>query len=529
MSLLQLDSKTDRLGEFLLVSLAAILFVAFNGGIGIGLSNHAGLLPVVRRILDPSYLPGDFNIMLRLYHHRSFANLLAGLAFVFGEERGIIILHSIGALLFSYSLWRLCRAMHLSPAAFAIAALFLLSNLLWMGRGLEENTILGNMEIQPPLFAHAFLLLMAAFLIHSHYRAAAVAAGMTLFFHLQIGVIATLMAAPIFAMKLRSFGVKETLRLSVCCLIPASPAFLNLLFLLQRGILRPREQSVSLAEYIDFRHPHHFELMSAAHASWIGAHLLFLVFAWLGLRKWKREEARAAAVPAALAAMLTLLSLVHFTDYYLVQQDKIANIQMIRLSPVISVFGVLDLLLVVRFVTARLSIRFEKQWIPSLASVLLFAIGIGFAFQTSKREEPELRFGLQRYADRPANWVLICNWIRDNGPRDSTYLTPPGQDGFTALSNRSNIVEFKINPDGASFMAEWFDRLRDLSGGRLPHERGLKNRKPLNKAYADLNREQLISLGQKYGARYAVLPKDSKVEFEVLHQNEAYRLVILPE
>src|SRR5205085_3230565 len=37
----------------------AILIISFNGGIGVGTSNHAGLLPVVRRILNPDYLPGD--------------------------------------------------------------------------------------------------------------------------------------------------------------------------------------------------------------------------------------------------------------------------------------------------------------------------------------------------------------------------------------------------------------------------------------------------------------------------------------
>lgn len=526
--MVQQHSNADRLTAWLLIPTAAVLFVAFNGGIGIGLSNHAGLLPVVRRILDPGYLPGDFNIGLRLYHHRSFAYLLAGLASLFGEERGIILLHSIGALLFSYSLWRLCLAMRLSPVGFAIASLFLISNLLWMGRGLEENTFLGNTEIQPPLFAHAFVMLMTACLIESRFQWAAFAAGMALFFHLQIGVIATLMAAPVFAMNLKALGVKGTLRLAICYLVPAAPAFVNLLILMQRGILKPRGQSVSLAEYIDFRHPHHFELMSSEHALWIGAHVLFLAVAWLVLRKMRPEHVRAAAVPALLCGTLIVLSLVHFTDYYWLRQDKIANIQMIRLSPVISVFGVVAALLLVRLGAEHLAARFEKSWIPVVISMILLAIGIGYATQTAKREEPELRFGLQRYADRPTNWVRICNWIRDNGPRDAVYLTPPGQDGFTYLTNRSNIVEFKINPDGASSMAEWFERLRDLSGGRLPTERGLKNRRPLNKSYGELSREQLIALGKKYGARYAVLPKESKADFEVLHQNEAYRLVHIP-
>jgi hypothetical protein len=121
----------------------------------------------------------------------------------------------------------------------------------------------------------------------------------------------------------------------------------------------------------------------------------------------------------------------------------------------------------------------------------------------------------------------MCNWIRENGPRDSVYLTPPGQDGFTVLTDRSNIVEFKVNPDGAFYLAEWYERLRDLTGGRLANERGLRNRRPLNKAYAELNAEQLRTIAQKYNTRYAILPKDSYTDFEKLYENGAFRLVKL--
>jgi hypothetical protein len=37
----------------------------------------------------------------------------------------------------------------------------------------------------------------------------------------------------------------------------------------------------------------------------------------------------------------------------------------------------------------------------------------------------------------------------------------------------------------------------------------------------------LIEIGKRYGAGYAVLPKASQANFEVIHQNEGYRLVRL--
>ncbi|HWQ35556.1 MAG TPA: DUF6798 domain-containing protein [Blastocatellia bacterium] len=529
-----ISDRADSSSRPLFISLLTIiciigvtaLIIGFNGGISVGASNHVGLLPVVRRILDPNYLPGDFNISLRLYHHRVFAYLIAGLSKLMGEEHGIVFLHLTGATLLSASLWSLCRALRLPLIAFVAAGLFLATGFLWTGLGLEENTFVGNQEVQPPLFAHAFVLLSAACLLRERWRLAAFFAGMAVLFHLQIGVIATLMIAPFYAVRLKSFGIKETARLAISWLIPASAASLHLLEMMQRGLLKPSSAVYSLAYYIDFRHPHHFAVMSAAHAFWTGGHILVQAGVWYWLSRMKREQSRLAGRLFALSAMLAVLALIHFTDYYLIRNDRLANLQMIRLSPLVTVFGALCLLLMVNVLIER----GNRAWLVGAvnAGLMLLALGWGI-HSTATDPEREFYLGVRRYSEKGNSWVRMCNWIRDHGPRDSVYLTPPANEGFTALTNRSNVVEFKINPDGALHLAEWFERLKDLTGGHLPGERGLKNRGPLNNAYAALSAQQLIALGAKYHAGYAVLPKSSAVGFETLSENEGYRLVKLPE
>ncbi|MGH9845526.1 MAG: DUF6798 domain-containing protein [Blastocatellia bacterium] len=502
---------------------AAMLLAAFNGGISIGASNHAGLLPVVRRILDPNYLPGDFNIQLRLYHHRTFAYLLAGLSAVLGESRGVVVLHAAGALLMAASLWFLCRTLRLSILGFFAATLFLASGFLWTGYGLEENSFIGIVEVQPPLFAHSFVLLTLALIIRERWRWAAVCVGMAVFFHLQIGVIATLMVAPFYAAKLRSFGLREIIRLALCYLIPASFAVVHLFQMIGRGLLRPSSQLYSLPYYIDFRHPHHFELMSAAHGIWVAVHVVTSTAIWWWLRRSGHEAARSVGVLACACWMLIALAIVHFTDYYLVQHDRIANLQMIRLSPLITVLGSLSLILLVQIHAERSVMR----WIASTVAAGLLLISMGYGLFQATRPDAPFLFGIRHYSEKGNNWVKMCNWIRENGPRDSVYLTPPAEVGFTVLTDRSNVVEFKINPDGALQMAEWFERLRDLTGDNLPGERGLENRRPLNKAYGSLSAEQLVAVGRKYNARYAIVPKDSNVNFEVLHEVGRLRLINL--
>ncbi|MDX2034103.1 MAG: DUF6798 domain-containing protein [Blastocatellia bacterium] len=518
----------ERMLAFPSIVLSAILLTSAKGGISIGSSNHAGLLPVVRRILDPGYLPGDFNIQLRLYHHRVFAYLLAGLASLFGEARGIVLLHWTGALLLAASLWFLCRTLRLSLWSYLTLTLLLASAFLWVGWGLEENDFIGNPEVQPPLFAHAFVVFALALLIRSRHRLAAFCLGLAVLFHLQIGVTATLMVAPLYARRLREFGPREIARLALCYLAPAGFAIFHLVQMMQRGLLRPASRSWSLPFYIDFRHPHHFELMSAAHGLWVGGHFAAMLgIFFLMKRRGFHDAARAIGVFLTATATLALLSLIHFADYYLLRYDRFANLQVIRLSPLVTVLGAVSLLLLLDRLSRRLAERTGRRWVPAAAAAALLLVAAVAEIRAARRDEPAFHFGVVPYAARPTHWVRMCNWIRANGPTDAAYLTPPGETGFTSLAHRSNIVEFKINPDGAMHMSEWFERLQDLTGGRLPEDRGLKNRKPISKAYAKLTAEQLLAAGRKYNARYAVLSKENKVDFEVLFETGDLRLVRL--
>src|SRR5688572_28607695 len=148
MSQTEKSKEQSRLLTCILPSLS-ILFVAgllivFNGGIRVGFSNHTGLLPVVRQILDANYLPDHFGITLRLFHHRSFAYLVAGFAKLFGEDNALISLNAIGSTCLSFGLYALCRSLKLPLLAFVAFGFFVALTVGWTGWGLETNTFVGN-------------------------------------------------------------------------------------------------------------------------------------------------------------------------------------------------------------------------------------------------------------------------------------------------------------------------------------------------------------------------------------------------
>ncbi len=536
--------QAAALQRALAIVIVAVTCTTFNGGISIGASNHAGLLPVVRRILDPNYLPNDFNIGLRLYHHRTFAYLLAGLSSLFGEDFAVITLHGIGALLMATALWYLCATLRLSSLSYLALGAALATGFLWTGWGLEENDFIGNPEIQPPIFAHSFALFAAALLMQRRYQLAAFCAGCVVFFHLQIGVIVTLMMAPLFVGQVLNlpYRLRNFFKLAGCYLLPALPALFHLFGMLQRGLFKPAASAVTLADYIDFRHPHHFALISPTHALWVVAHLIILSSLWLWLRKRKDAMTHAVSVMTMMSLSLIALSLLHFADYYLMRQGKFANLQSIRVSPLITVFGTTALLIWLEHVvpaSAGMS-RWQITWLKRerfrlkpVLHALMIATAFFWGYRGTQHPDARFHFGVTRYRDvsdkRGARkqWIDVCNWIRAHGARDTVYLTPPAYDGFTSLTDRSNVVEFKINPDGALHLSEWYERLSDVTGNRLPRERGLDNREPLNKAYAALDAEQFIALANKYRAAFAIVPKNAKLPFTTLYENERFKLVKL--
>ena len=504
------------------LDLASIFAVAVgmiycNGGIGVGSSNHVGLLPVVRRILDPNYLPNDFNIALRFYHHRAFAYLVAGGSSLLGEDRALAVLGVLAMLAISAALFGLCRVLGLSRWGFLAVGAFAATRFLWTGKGLEANEFLGDPEVMPPHLVHALVLLVLTALIKEKYRLAMVLTGLAILLHLQIGATLALMTSPLYVVKLREFGWRETALLLALAVIPASPALWHVAEMLQRGLT---SSNISTAYYIDFRHPHHFELASTAAALWVVGHLIVIALAFVFFRQAGKAPARSIGKLLICCSTLVALCLIHFADYYLIKNDRLAQVQFLRLSPLITILGtVCFVLLVNRFLEAR------KIALP--VGVALIVAAVVWGWYSPRRTELPYHFGVKRFADEKSNWVDAALWVKANGPRDAVYLAPPGRNGFSVLSERSIVAEFKLNPDGSMFLAEWFERLRDLAGGELPTGRGFENRRPFDRAFAKLTNEQLLALSQKYGAGYAVLYRDSKAQFEIVYQNKDYRIVKL--
>ena len=322
-------SRLSGLLPALSVLFVASTLIAFNGGIAIGVSNHVGLIPVVRRILNPGYLPGDFNIELRLFHHRVFAYILALLSSVAGEDRAIIILHILSFVALAAALYFLCRSLGLPLHYYIFLGLLIAFNAAWTGLGLEENNFAGNREIQPTTMAHALVIAGTGALIKQRWKLAALFAGLATLLHLQIGLIFVILISPLYAAHLRKFSVREIALILASFLVPAFPALLHMKKMFERGVA----DSAFTLSYLQWRMPHHFELISIEAALWVTAHLLVLCLVYFWLRRNNNPAMHGAGILATLSIMLAMLTLIHFADYYLLQWGTTLKAQFPRLTP----------------------------------------------------------------------------------------------------------------------------------------------------------------------------------------------------
>ncbi|MGL4513507.1 MAG: DUF6798 domain-containing protein [Lacipirellulaceae bacterium] len=136
--------------------------------------------------------------------------------------------------------------------------------------------------------------------------------------------------------------------------------------------------------------------------------------------------------------------------------------------------------------------------LPALALVLaLCAWGVG---GHAVRRAIDPRAPADTPMRDPAAWAQMCDWVRDNTPRDAVFLVPRHAQSFKWRAERPEAASYKDVPQDAAGLVEWSRRMADL------HQLGWwETGEPrFARSVADVGREGLERLAASYGARYAL-------------------------
>lgn len=508
------------------ILIGTCFLILANGGIKIGYTTQASYLSQIYQILDPSFLKNDFTINSRLTQHVFFKYICSIFFRFMGERQSLIFLNTGFYLFFAYALFIFSNFLNLNRKNYLILMLLVSGSLFGIGTSLEVNTIMGEPILSPSILAYGLGLLIFVSIGKNRFDLALFLLAFSLNLHLQIAASSLIIfSILLFSDKKKIFDLLN-FRKIIIAFILAIPCIYSSINILSSKIIT----NWSFDSYL-FRlgHHHHLRSMQA-----LGAVILFFL---LQLYLYKKHFQTSTEVSSKLKLLLQIctivitLSLLHFFDLYFIKSTFLLKFDFLRATAYISLFGTASLLYFLQVKTLN------SQWKNIIQTLLFVSIGLFFSFElySNGAIKSMVDSGLikERIKDN-SSWINICTWVRKNGKSDQRYITPPDEEGFSYLSHRENIVEFKQPALNGDFVARWEERIHDLGGINF---KNLKNIRDLNdnfsrrkygiirKHYDQLSSYDIIRIAKKYKATYAILNVNHIDSFEIMYSNSEFKLV----
>ncbi len=118
------------------------------------------------------------------------------------------------------------------------------------------------------------------------------------------------------------------------------------------------------------------------------------------------------------------------------------------------------------------------------------------------RHDPQ--YDNDKLPQRFQEWLAVCQWIRENSPSDSLWLTPKHQQTFKWYAQRAEVVSWKDVPQDNASIIEWYRRCEESD------EPGVISCAPPRNpdgSFRGWKTEELIALARKYRFNWILLDR----------------------
>jgi hypothetical protein len=169
-----------------------------------------------------------------------------------------------------------------------------------------------------------------------------------------------------------------------------------------------------------------------------------------------------------------------------------------------------------------------------LLSILLF-IGLlkGIDYYELEHKLPEpLIIKMKQFTDPPLDtdkagdpYAVLCAFVKKNTPKDAIILTTPNGGRMRFMGERAIVVDFKAFPFSGKAMQAWKNRLDFCYG--TTEKTGFDAAEALENNFRNITDEKILQIKKSYGASYAVLYHTTNTDFEVIYQNNHFKIVQL--
>lgn len=510
----------------------------FDYNMGGGGWNEIDVLPLARQFATPDWIPSDWYLNQPPGYRLLFQSLFGPLAATWGFLAASIIGRIFYYAIFTVGIVLLARKIGLSLSWLLLAlALFLGLNCQENGVDCQQGAIarewlLGGLEAK----ALAYSLVMPAIwlMLTGRYRWMALCLGLATSFHVLVGGWAFLSAIGwlLLRQKIHRQGWRSLALIPLIYVVGSAfaikPVFDQLF-----APFTPTEIPPSYV-YVFLRLPHHLNPLTWSFNDWLRplATLLILAGSVTVIRRRHQQKFSQQAIACFGLAEFTLLTLVPLVLGLIAapfdRQGYLLQFYPFRLGDVL-----LPLNACLLTAAAIEQSEFGKK--PQLSRLFCLCL-LGFALYNQPYNLYQDAIALQRFPSEnqdvnPA-WQDLCNWIRQNTPKDAVIITPPAAGvSFSWLAERPTIAKFKLFPQTKAGIVGWYERLGDLSGDpefwqrfKPTKDNRFRIQEQLSKGYDQLKPEQVVELMQKYQADYFVTHSKHQLPLPIAYRVKNYVL-----
>lgn len=380
--------------------------------------------------------------------------------------------------------YKLHKLLSLMPGTLSMSTFLMLVELgnlsgEWAVGGIESKSI-----------AYAFIFWGLSFAIQSRWQFAWPMLGIASAFHVVIGAWATLDLLIVFAFAswfrpslLNSW--KSLIIGGILSLIGVMPALL-----MNRGVSSDI-QNLAATIYVYERLPHHLSPATFATERWIAWQILFFAgsFSCFALmlafaRHRDRSFLQAMSVEVAsfpcrilwpvawIATLIGLTGLGIDTAFRETNIDLAAQLLRLYWFRWNDVALPIAISLTFLYVASRACSHPKRRLGWVLSTLLLIPIAwVGLIAYRHSRETIPKADQLSLFLPNESktqqikiykDWVRVCDWIRENTPKDSLWLTPRYQQTFKWRAERAEVAGWKDVPQDALHLVQWWNRIRNL-------------------------------------------------------------------
>jgi hypothetical protein len=121
--------------------------------------------------------------------------------------------------------------------------------------------------------------------------------------------------------------------------------------------------------------------------------------------------------------------------------------------------------------------------------------------------------------------VDVARWAGRNVEADAVFVIPASLGSFRLHARRAVVVEWKALPFEELAMRDWRERIRFCYGEVA--STGFAGQDEMDASYETITDGALGAIRDRYGARFAVLYRETPTRLPVLFANATYQVVAL--